>query len=424
MNNGYTGVGTTIPKTKFQIGAIWTFYDGPFDKIIGRNTYYNGTNNVRINSGIASRMYFSGEGDIVFQTIGNGTVNSIISDWKTVSMKNNGNVGIATMNPKEILQIGDIWTFHNGNTKYMGRNTSWDYTTNTTNRRIAAGYASLIGFSTEGSIQIETFGDGAANSALSRTGYMVLTANGNVGIGRDPSSMYKLDVNGTIRVGSTVYSSDERLKINIKNVSLETEKLYKLQGKSYTKTTIPTREIETKDTTQFFEYGYLAQELQQIFPELVSQDSEGYYAINYVALIPVIVEALKEQQKTIITLQQKLENKELSATLKSSEVSATQEMYLSESGNTEMLKLYQNAPNPFNERTTVKCYVPEHFQKVQLCVYTMQGVQVQCISITERGNVSIEIKASTLSSGIYSYVLLADGIASETKQMILTKQGG
>jgi len=88
---------------------------------------------------------------------------------------------------------------------------------------------------------------------------------------------------------------------------------------------------------------------------------------------------------------------------------------------TETMKLYQNAPNPFNERTTIKCYVPERIQKAQLCVYTMQGVQVQCITITERGNVEIQIEAGALSSGIYSYVLIGDGTASEAKQMILTK---
>ncbi len=107
--------------------------------------------------------------------------------------------------------------------------------------------------------------------------------------------------------------------------------------------------------------------------------------------------------------------------LKSGEIESTQNMYLSDAQIAETIRLYQNAPNPFNERTTVQCYVPEQFQKLQLCVYNMQGVQVRCLNITERGNVSIEIEAGALSAGIYSYVLLADSVASETKQMILTK---
>jgi len=248
--------------------------------------------------------------------------------------------------------------------------------------------------------------------------------------------------------------SDERLKSDIKLLSTEKDKLYQLQGKSYKKTVVV---VESRDSLSIAlraenkqevfddisEFGYLAQELKEVFPELVSQDSTtGYYSVNYIGLIPVIIEALKdqqeqikEQQKTNESQQREIETlkRALAGTsLKSAEIGdastnsattseAMQNMYLSDNAAIEGLKLYQNAPNPFNERTTVKCYVPQNIQKVQLCVYNMQGVQVQCITITERGNVSIEIEAGALSAGIYSYVLLADGAASETKQMILTR---
>ena len=98
MVNGKLGVGTSDPKVQMQIGDLWTFYDGPNDKIIGRNTYYNGSNNVRITSGIASRIYFSGSGEIVLQTVPTGSAGSTISTWNTVAMKNDGSVGIGTTN--------------------------------------------------------------------------------------------------------------------------------------------------------------------------------------------------------------------------------------------------------------------------------------------------------------------------------------
>jgi len=186
---------------------------------------------------------------------------------------------------------------------------------------------------------------------------------------------------------------------------------------------------QERDTTTFFEYGYLAQELKEVFPELVSQDTvTGYYGVNYVALIPVIVEALKDQRKVIDKQQQRIEQLEKGCvaanTLKSlntNEPTTTQEMYLSDTQISETLKLYQNAPNPFNERTVIQCFVPQNIQKAQLCVYNMKGIRVQCLSITERGNVEISIEAGALSSGVYSYVLIGDGTASDTKQMILTK---
>ena len=104
---GNFGVGCSNPPlTKMQIGNIWTFHDGPNDKIIGRNTYYNGSSNIRITSGIASRIYFNVDGDIVLQTAPTGAANSVIDGyWKTLCLKNDGNLGIGTSNPGAKLDV-------------------------------------------------------------------------------------------------------------------------------------------------------------------------------------------------------------------------------------------------------------------------------------------------------------------------------
>ena len=60
---------------------------------------------------------------------------------------------------------------------------------------------------------------------------MTFNSNGYFGIGRTPS--YKLDVNGSIRVNITIYSSDERLKSNISPLSDQTNNLFKLKSVSY-----------------------------------------------------------------------------------------------------------------------------------------------------------------------------------------------
>ena len=103
-------------------------------------------------------------------------------------------------------------------------------------------------------------------------------------------------------------TSDERLKSDIKPLDKEMNKLYQLQGKAYKKTvvvadlqdslSVALRAKHTREPIEdVAEFGYLAQELQEIFPELVSKDdATGYYAVNYIGLIPVIVEALKEQR--------------------------------------------------------------------------------------------------------------------------------
>ena len=59
--------------------------------------------------------------------------------------------------------------------------------------------------------------------------------------------------------------------------------------------------------------------------------------------------------------------------------------------------------------------------QTELCVYNMQGIQVKCLPVTERGTVDIQIQAGQLSAGVYNYFLIGDGKTSDTKQMILTK---
>ena len=63
----------------------------------------------------------------------------------------NGNVGIGTNNPLQKFQIGNIWTFHNGGTKYIGRNVTY---TSQGNIRIDDGYSSMLSFDEYGKISL------------------------------------------------------------------------------------------------------------------------------------------------------------------------------------------------------------------------------------------------------------------------------
>lgn len=52
--------------------------------------------------------------------------------------------------------------------------------------------------------------------------------------------------------------------------------------------------------------GVIAQEVQEVFPELVSE-REGHLAVNYIGLIPVLIEAIRDQQEMIDQLKQQVE---------------------------------------------------------------------------------------------------------------------
>lgn len=57
--------------------------------------------------------------------------------------------------------------------------------------------------------------------------------------------------------------------------------------------------LNNADHKQRKRLGFLAQEVQVLFPELVQQDDVGFLYVNYVGLIPVLVESVKEQQEQI-----------------------------------------------------------------------------------------------------------------------------
>jgi hypothetical protein len=84
--------------------------------------------------------------------------------------------------------------------------------------------------------------------------------------------------------GDVVVSSDARLKANIVSLGSTLAKLLLIDGKSYTM---------KKDGKQ--KIGVLAQDIQKVFPELVSEDNNEMLAVNYQGLVPVLINALKEQ---------------------------------------------------------------------------------------------------------------------------------
>ena len=108
------------------------------------------------------------------------------------------------------------------------------------------------------------------------------------GIGKKSST--KLYFNpSTGRLSATIVNSlsDEKLKKDISTIDDALDKVKQLRGVDYT-----WKESEEKSK------GVIAQELQEVFPELVSESESGL-SVNYNGIIGVLIEAIKEQQKQI-----------------------------------------------------------------------------------------------------------------------------
>ena len=116
------------------------------------------------------------------------------------------------------------------------------------------------------------------------------TSNGLAGA--NPSNAFVVNYDGSATLsGDLTINSDSRLKSNIITLGGTLSKLMLIDGKNYT----------MKTNESILKIGLLAQEVQNAFPELVKKanDSEGTLSVNYQGMIPVLINAIKEQQKQI-----------------------------------------------------------------------------------------------------------------------------
>lgn len=270
--------------------------------------------------------------------------------------------------------------------------------------------------------------------------YMFFTPSGAIGVGKVPSHLSEicLDVKGKVYSNGIELSSDERLKTDIKPLTDKLTKLYQLNGKSYKKhasddeVVLPDIKDEkgnvikkyekskNKNTRETAEFGFLAQELMTVYPELVTKDTLGYYYVNYIGLIPVLVEALKTQRTEIDALKAASTSSN-SGPKKAAGINSSSTASPTETDALSYPVLDQNTPNPFNQSTTIGYYLPATSTDAAIYVYDMNGVQLKSYTLTEKGKGNLVIQASEFAAGMYLYALIADGKVIDTKRMILTK---
>jgi hypothetical protein len=227
--------------------------------------------------------------------IGNGTSSSIRKNAVTV-MKN-GNIGIGTDAPSELLHL---------------RNNTGD-----AGIRIQSSNVSDIGFYNS-SGYVAAIGINVSQGHLYLyNGGNVSVKNGRLGIGNiDPGQ--KLDItaeNGRVESGySWLTNSDIRYKQNITTLDNSLEKILNIRGVHY----------DLKNDNQVKKgydkhIGFIAQELEKEFPEFVVTEENGYKSVSYDKMTAVLVEAMKEQQTQIDELKKLVleQQAQISALLKS-----------------------------------------------------------------------------------------------------------
>ncbi|HNA17747.1 MAG TPA: tail fiber domain-containing protein, partial [Ferruginibacter sp.] len=113
------------------------------------------------------------------------------------------------------------------------------------------------------------------------------------------NELFRVRGNGNaVLAGTLTQNSDARLKKDIQPISQGLEGILKLNGYTY--------HWKDKNRDNELQVGVLAQEVKKIYPELVKENENGELSVNYMGLIPVLIESIKEQQKQIDELKKRV----------------------------------------------------------------------------------------------------------------------
>ena len=223
---------------------------------------------------------------------------------------------------------------------------------------------------------------------------------------------YELVVYGSaLASGGSWVTSDKRFKSNIKKIDNALSLVRQIEGDTY----------EYKQDNEAGRVmpegrslGFVAQDLAKVLPDAVMKDEEGFLAVNYDAVIPLLVEAVKELDSQIQTakdLQREISDLR-------SELNQLKGISLED----KEASLLQNIPNPSGADTRIEYSLPLTTQQVSLLIYDMQGKQMAAYENLQSGaHQEVTIERSTLKAGMYMYTLVADGKEVATKRMILTE---
>ncbi len=147
----------------------------------------------------------------------------------------------------------------------------------------------------------------AGNFEIWNTGLSVasftITSNGRVGIGTSTAPDDKFVVvngsaTGRYTTSGWTHSSDIRLKQNIEKLGNVLPSIKQLQGVTFN---------FKNDPQNISQIGFIAQDVEKLFPQLVTTDSNGFKSIAYGQVSAVLVEAIKEQQNIIETQQEEID---------------------------------------------------------------------------------------------------------------------
>lgn len=221
--------------------------------------------------------------------------------------------------------------------------------------------------------------------------------------------------------GGMFMSSDRTLKKNIQPIENALEIVNQLNGYTYEYRREERPDLNLPQDTR---YGFITQEVQKVMPTVVRRgtDLQGnpadYQVMEYNAIMPVLAEAIKAQQKTITDLEEENQALEarlarLEAIILKGEAATNQQLQLNSMGD---VKLSQNTPNPSSNSTTIDYELPKQMNTADLVVFDLKGQEMDRQAIGS-GAGSALVNTTNWPAGVYVYAVVVEGKTLARKKM-------
>lgn len=240
--------------------------------------------------------------------------------------------------------------------------------------------------------------------------HMTVTNDGRIGMGTTNPGIFKLYVAGEAFSTVNWTGSDKRYKKEVENIPSALQKVKALDGVTYQFKQKEINNIDFKKASPSKHYGFIAQDLEKVLPELVKKDDAGYYAVNYDGLVPVLVEAIKDLNEKVVDLETKLNNQnkdEFDSGYNNSKYKSIE----------SAIVLKQNIPNPLSDVTKIEYEVPAKISSATLIIFDMNGKEIGNYPVSGKGNIAID--ATGLANGTYTYSIIVDGKNLATRKMVV-----
>jgi hypothetical protein len=261
-----TRLGSSFPSNAASIGDSNDTITIPGNLVVTGTTTTNNVETVSTSNGVVFEGNAADDNEITL-------IAATVSADRTITLPNaTGTIALTS----------DIPTSNSSLTNGEGYISSFDITTQTDSKYLRSN-------ASDSASGVITFSNSTASTSKT-TGAVIVT--GGVGIG------------GALNVGGDVVayaSSDERLKDNIELISNPIEKVQSLKGVTW----------DWNDNADELQQslpsvGVIAQDVEKVLPELVTDRDNGYKGVDYAKLTGLLIEAIKEQQKEINDLKSKI----------------------------------------------------------------------------------------------------------------------